>query len=157
MSNLTPSSFLLNNSKGRPDFIMTMLVVVILALLVMLVIWLGLNSLAMVSGQNLSREESNALVELMQSFNSNAQLIILGICSSVFTLAGTYYLRRSSYDNHHEQRAHRKLQEKMMTTQQGAGGGRVAGVQSAASAMGYVDNQQSTLQHPNYDDEEEDI
>ena len=155
MSKLTPSSFLLNNSKGRPDFIMTMLVVVILALLVLLVIWLGLNSLAMVSGQNLSQSESSTLVELMKSFNTNAQLIILGVCSSVFTLAGTYYLRRSSYDNHHEQRAARKMQEKMRNEQ--GYGGRVAGVQPPATSQGFVENQQSTLLHPNYDDEEEDI
>jgi len=155
VSKFTPSSFLLNNSKGRPDFIMTMLVVVILALLVILVIWLGLNSLAMINAKEMPGRESSAVIELMKSFNTNAQLIILGVCSSVFTLAGTYYLRRSAYDDHHEERAKRKFNEQRVAEGQQQHG-RVAGVQPALN-QGFVNNEESTLAHPNYDDEEEDI
>lgn len=143
-----PAGFMLINSKGYPDFVMTMLVVVILALLLVIIFWMGLNLLVFSGDWN--SENSKALGGFISSFNENSQIIILGLCSSVFTLAGTYYLRRSSHDKNYTEREKNHITNNLPID----GGllGAVAGVVS-----GFVDNKDTTLDHPHYDDEEEDI
>ena len=134
----TPAGFLLNNSRGRPDFIMTMLTVIILTFVCVILFWMMLNLLAV----KLSSNEN--IIKLLGNFNENARLIVLGLCSSIFSLAGAYYLRRSAYDKHFESL---KKTKSMLGEDDPAD----------SPAGGYAPPAQSTLTHANYDDEEEDI
>lgn len=127
-----PARFLMRNSKGHPDFVMTMLVTVIVATLLVLLFWTALNLLAFrapfltkpaasseaavatvdstdtatppVATQDplLDDDQLDYLRDLLDTFNEHAQLIVLGLASSIFSLAGAYYLRRASYDKHYE-------------------------------------------------------
>lgn len=137
-----PARFILKNSKGRPDFIMTMLVAVTLALFIVVMFWMVLNLLAF--RMTVSGTANHGVIDLLGSFNENARLIVVGLASSVFSLAGAYYLRRSSFDTHYEKllRTKNEILDKF----------------SGASAdSNYAAPGQSTLSHPNYDDGEEDI
>ncbi len=138
----SPARFLLRNSRGRPDFLMTMLVVMVLALLVSVLFFMMINYLSL-RGAGAGTNEQVA--ESLRNFNDNVRLIILGICSSVFSLAGAYYLRRKAYDEHYES-----------YTQTKASLGALVGGGSLPS-VSFAEPSGSTLTHPNYDDEEEDI
>ena len=144
MDKFKPAGFLLINSKGRPDFLMTMLVVVIVASLLVILFWMGLN-LIVVFG-HWTDAQHQQLTQHMINFNEQTQIIILGLFSSIFTLAGSYYLRRSSYDKHYLERE--KFQHEVAKETQ---------VAIAAPLAGFIENTQSTLLHPNYDDTGEDI
>lgn len=146
MKHRQPATFLLINSKGHPDFIMTMLVVVIIALLFTVLFWMGLNTMFFITEYESGRGEY--MTHFMGVFNDNAQVIIIGLCSSIFTLAGTYYLRRSSFDKHHEVSKQNKNEHLMESALPGTG---------SSVISGFVENNETTLIHPNYDDEEEDI
>ena len=137
-----PARFLLNNSKGYPDFVMTMLVAVTLALFLVLILWAAINIL----GFRLSSDPqaSDQFVEFIKSFNQNSRLIVLGICSSVFSLAAAYYLRRKSYDDHYIQKENLDVS-------------RIGDMLSGLDVAGFITPDKSTLTHPNYDDEDEDI
>lgn len=137
-----PASFLLRNSKGHPDFVMTMLVAVTLAMFIVVMFWLLLNILAFRYAVN--ETASEALLKLLETFNLNARLIVLGFASSVFSLAGAYYLRRASFDKHFAVREKTKLEHGIPTGE-------------GADTSGFVLPELSTLLHPNYDDSEEDI
>jgi acetyl-CoA acetyltransferase len=143
------ASFMLKNSKGHPDFVMTMLVAVTMAMFVVVLVWILFNLLAirMTATPNPTSDVLSMMdraITLLASFNENARLIVLGFASSVFGLAGAYYLRRASYDKHYEAMKKTNLEQ-----------GIVNG--DSASATGFLPPGQSTLLHPNYDDSEEDI
>jgi hypothetical protein len=91
----SPARFLLRNSHGRQDFVMTMLVVAMLALVVSILFFVLINY------PNLRGSTGPGNTESVGKFD-NVRLIILGICSCVFSLAGAYYLRRKAYDEHYE-------------------------------------------------------
>jgi len=136
-----PAKFLLYNSKGHPDFIMTMLVVMILALFLVVLFWMLLNIMAL----RMTGSTGNVqLSQFIMSFNENARLIVLGICSSVFSLAGAYYLRRASFDKHYAVLKEVKAKFGMAKDDD-------------AKAATFAEAEVSTLSHQNYDDEEEDI
>lgn len=141
-----PAKFLLKNSKGHPDFVMTMLVAVILCLFVVLLYWMMLNliGLHLLTQSSPENEKIAASVSsLLANFNENSQIIIIGICSSVFSLAGSYYLRRASFDKHHV--------EKMKL-------GLPTAISSIATGnVGLAGKSDSSIGHPNFDDEDEDI
>lgn len=148
-----PAKFLLNNSKGRPDFLMTMLTIVTIAMLIVLLFWMALNLIAfrttltkeaIAANENNKTEESfiPQLILLVSDFNSNTRLIILGLASSVFSLAGAYYLRRKNYDEHYLKNEKSKL---------------FMGFKENGETPSFVPADKSTIDHPNYDDESEDI
>ncbi len=144
-----PASFLLRNSKGHPDFVMTMLVAVTMAMFVVVLVWILLNLLAFRMTATPSPTDEllglmDRAITLLASFNENARLIVLGFASSVFSLAGAYYLRRASYDKHYESLEKTRVEQGISI------GGR-------AATSGFLPTEQSTLLHPNYDDGEEDI
>lgn len=139
---LNPARFLMVNSKGHPDFIMTMLVSVTLALFLVLLFWMMLNLLAL--KLSLANQGANSIVKLLDSFNENARLLVLGISSSVFSLAGAYYLRRQAHDKHYVE--YKKAKHEM---------GIIDKDEEPRSVFTSIG--ESTLSHPNYDDEEEDI
>jgi hypothetical protein len=138
-----PASFLLRNSKGHPDFVMTMLVAVTLAMFIVVLFWLLLNIMAF-RYSLVGADGQSTLLEMLQSFNENARLIVLGFASSVFSLAGAYYLRRASHDKHYAEREKTKMDHGVPV---GVNGG----------TTGFVSPGHSTMLHPNYDDGEEDI
>ena len=135
-----PARFLLKNSKGHPDFVMTMLVAFSVALFLLLLFWVMINLIGLLNVLTVDAQGNGTLVEFIKSFNSNLQLVVIGLSSSVFGLAGTYYMRRKSYDEHY-------LEKQKTWHSMG----------SIVDAEGFIDKAKSTLQHPNYDDEEEDI
>lgn len=137
-----PARFILKNSKGRHDFIMTMLVAVTLALFIVVMFWMVLNLLAFRMAVTGTAEQD--VIDLLKSFNNNARLIVVGLASSVFSLAGAYYLRRSSFDTHYEKLIRTK--DEILNKFTGGSG-----------EIKYAAPEQSTLSHPNYDDGEEDI
>ena len=142
-----PAKFIIRNSKGYPDFLMTMLTVVTVALLVLLLFWICLNILAFRDSK--TQETDSGFVQYLQSFNENSRIMVLGICSSIFSFAGAYYLRRQSYDKHYESM-------KQMDTNL---------IQSTVSGIiidpdrknSFLPPSETKRQHPNYDDEGEDI
>ena len=140
--NTRPASFMLNNSKGHPDFVMTMLVAVTLAMFIVVLFWMLLNVLAFRAATD--AEPSKYVFQVLESFNENARMIVLGFGSSVFSLAGAYYLRRASYDKHFQERERTRLEFG-------------ADVTDGGDQSGFQPIEQSTLLHENYDDEEEDI
>ena len=135
-----PARFLLRNSKGHPDFVMTMLVAFSVALFLLLLFWIMINLIGLLNVISNSASGNTTLVGFIDSFNNNLQLVVIGLSSSVFGLAGTYYLRRKSYDEHY-------LEKQKTWHNMG----------SILDVDGFIDKAKSTLQHPNYDDEEEDI
>ncbi|VUD59188.1 hypothetical protein TDB9533_02613 [Thalassocella blandensis] len=139
-----PAKFLLSNSKGYPDFVMTMLVAVILCLFIVLLYWMMLNliGLYLLTQPTANPEVVQSVSVLLANFNENSQIIIIGICSSVFSLAGTYYLRRSAYDNHYVEK--KKLDTQVTT-------------QIHNRNVGLAESTSSSIGHPHFDDEEEDI
>jgi hypothetical protein len=140
-----PAKFLLKNSKGHPDFVMTMLVAVILCLFIVLLYWMMLNLIGLQLIAS-ATERNSGVVEAvsasLSSFNDNSQIIIVGICSSVFSLAGSYYLRRASFDKHYVEKKKVELDavQKIMVKDVGLEG-------TTDSSIGI----------PHFDDEEEDI
>ena len=139
-----PAKFLLSNSKGYPDFVMTMLVAVILCLFIVLLYWMMLNliGLHLLTQPEANPEIVQSVSVLLANFNENSQIIIIGICSSVFSLAGTYYLRRAAYDKHY-------VEKKRLDTDLAA--------QQTLHNVGLEGVSTSSIAHPNFDDEEEDI
>ena len=137
-----PASFMLNNSKGHPDFVMTMLVAVTLAMFLVVLFWMLLNVLAFRAATD--ADSSKYVFQMLESFNENARMIVLGFGSSVFSLAGAYFLRRYSYDKHFQERERTRLEFGADVTNEG-------------DQSGFQPIEESTLQHRNYDDEEEDI
>lgn len=139
-----PAKFLLSNSKGYPDFVMTMLVAVILCLFIVLLYWMMLNLIGiyLLTQPQANPDVVQSVSVLLANFNENSQIIILGICSSVFSLAGTYYLRRSAYDKHYVEKKKLDTQLDTNTHNQNAG---------------LAESSTSSISHPNFDDEEEDI
>jgi hypothetical protein len=151
-----PASFLLRNSKGYPDFVMTMLVAVTLALFVVILCWMALNPVCLhrISAPPASQSgtgdversvvSAGGSVQVLNSFNENARLIVLGLYSAVFSLAGVYYLRRRSHDIVYESWQKTKVE---------------LGLDEAGARIpaGHVSPGRSTLMHSNYDDGEEDI
>lgn len=141
-NNMKPASFLLRNSKGHPDFIMTMLVAVILATFLVILFWMWMNTRAMDTAIKISLQ-ANVLAHL-KDFNETSRLIILGLFSSVFSLAGAYYLRRMSQDKVQTAIEKVRLEQGSIDS-------------DGESNSGLLSPEQSTLLDPNYDDGEEDI
>ena len=142
-----PAKFLLKNSKGHPDFVMTMLVAVILCLFVVLLYWMMLNLIALhfITQTNAeNRAVAEAISSLLANFNENSQIIIIGICSSVFSLAGSYYLRRAAYDKHYVEKMKLEMEMENKTPE-------------VSGDVGLAGQNDSSVGHPNFDDEEEDI
>jgi magnesium-transporting ATPase (P-type) len=148
-----PARFLLRNSQGRQDFIMTMLVVAMLALVVSILFFMLINYLS------LRGSTANGGTDAVGNFNDNMRLIILGVCSSVFTLAGAYYLRRKAYDEHYE--SYVKSKESYLKAQAELGAitsdNSLPATTFVPARGSSVLTGVSTLAHPGYDDEEEDV
>jgi len=141
--NLKPASFILRNSKGHPDFVMTMLVAVILATFLVILFWMWMNTRAMDVAAINPNLETEVLVQL-KDFNETSRYIILGLFSSVFSLAGAYYLRRMSQDKGQTAIEKARLEQGLSDSDSEANSGLLA-------------PEQSTLMDSNYDDGEEDI
>ncbi len=136
-----PAAFLMRNSQGYPDFIMTMLVYFSVALFILLLFWIGFQYLAFKITYSLQGEATHPFVEFCKSFNDTIRLIVLGVSSTIFGLAGSYMLRRKFKDDHYIQLKQQEIDL----------GGKIA------DATGFIGETESTLSHSNYDDEEEDI
>ncbi len=140
-----PAKFLMINSKGKPDFIFTLLTIFSFILIFLIIFWAAFNLLAFF--HTLNNTNSQNMIDLLKNYNENMRYIFITFVVQVLGLAGTYYKRRS---------------------QQEKGNGKANEGESPGSAslwpsiladkgLNFVSEKTSTLTHPNYDDEEEDI
>ena len=142
MKNDTPANFLLRNSKGYPDFIMTMLVYFSMALFILLIIWALAQYFGFrITAQMAVSDKDHPFLMFMTSFNDTIRMIVIGVSASVFGLAGSYLLRRKFHDDHY-------LQKKKFESQ---------GSPIVEVIEGFLKPGESSMAHPNFDDEEEDI
>lgn len=142
MKNYTPANFIMRNSKGYPDFIMTMLVYFSLALFVLLLIWVLAQYFGFrVTAQMGAEDKDHPFLLFITSFNDTIRMIVIGVSASVFGLAGSYLLRRKFHDDHY-------LEKKKFESQDSA---------IVEIIEGFLKPGESSMAHPNFDDEEEDI
>ena len=146
MKNETPANFLMRNSKGYPDFIMTMLVYFSMALFVLLIIWALAQYFGFrITSQMAGNDKDHPFLMFMTSFNDTIRMIVIGVSGSVFGLAGSYLLRRKFHDDHFLE----KIKCESQDLNQGS---------SIVEAIeGFLKPGESSMTHPNFDDEEEDI
>ena len=139
-----PASFILNNSKGYPDFIMTMLIYFSLALFLLLILWVLAQYFGLRFTAELDPETANdhPFITYMKHFNDTLKTIVLGVSGSVFALATSYMLRRKFHDDHF------LAMKRLDNTLPGSG------VMDMVS--GFLQPGQSSKTHPHYDNEEED-
>ncbi len=141
MSKQLPAGFIMRNSRGYPDFIMTLLVYFSLALFTLLIIWVLLQYCGLRFSLRIPADGTHPFMEFMHGFNETIRLIIISLSGSIFGLAGSYLLRRKFYDDHYLEKQKRKGSSH----------------HTEIHTSGFVTASQSSLQHSNYDDEEEDI
>ncbi len=96
-----PSTWLLRNSKGYPDFLFTIVVFSLALLFIVLIIWIlfGILSFAYAA-----TPKAATLLKIMDSMKTG----LVSLAGIVFGLAGSYTVRRYKYDDHHEARMKRK-------------------------------------------------
>lgn len=141
MNKQAPAGFIMRNSRGYPDFIMTMLVYFSLALFILLIIWVMVQYFGFRVSLRLASDAKHPFIEFLHGFDETIRLIIISISGSVFGLSGSYLLRRKFYDDHHLER--QKIKPRSGHT--------------LIDTDGFINAGQSTLTHGNYDDDEEDI
>ena len=96
-----PSTWLLRNSKGYPDFLFTIVAYSLALLFLVLVIWIlfGILSFAYAG-----TPKAATLLKIKDSMKTG----LVSLAGVVFGLAGSYTVRRYKYDEHHEIRQQRK-------------------------------------------------
>jgi len=142
MTRKKPATFIMHNSKGFPDFIMTMLVYFSITLFVLLLVWILTQYFGFRVTSNMSAaDKEHPFLMFLQSFNDTIRMIVIAVSGSVFALAGSYLLRRKFHDDHYLN----KLKFESDTQKH------------APITHGTLGFEQSSISHPNFDDEEEDI
>ena len=91
-----PSKWLLNNSKGYPDFLFTLLVYSFLLFTIICFVWVGL---IMIVAVNPSSTDFSSLKEILKDI----RIGLVAIAGLVFGLAGNYTVRRFKKDEQHLQ------------------------------------------------------
>lgn len=93
----TPSSWLMRNSMGFPDFLFTILTYAMLLLIFISLVWIGFGLLAFVHAGTPKQE---ALLSVMESMRAG----LISLVGVVFGLAGSYTVRRFKKDDHYIQK-----------------------------------------------------
>jgi len=89
-----PSSWLLRNSKGYPDFLFTIVTYSLILLALVSLIWIAFGILSFIHA---GTPEAETLVKVMDSMKTG----LVSLAGVVFGLAGSYTVRRFKYDEHY--------------------------------------------------------
>lgn len=136
-----PASFIKNNSKGEPDFVMTLLVWFAKVVIYSSLVWAAVNLIVLGLTQTDASNEVRAFtLQYLVAFNDGFWKGVVGICGVTGSLASAYYLRRKNSDQN-------KLELMKVQARSGLLGW----------ASDFVDNAKSTIGHKNYDPSKEDI
>lgn len=92
-----PSSWLLKNSKGYPDFLFTILTYSMILLIFLALSWLAFAVLAYSHAGN---PRITAVLQIMNSMKTG----LISLAGVVFGLAGSYTVRRYKTDDHYLQK-----------------------------------------------------
>ncbi|MDI6792420.1 MAG: hypothetical protein QME81_06070 [bacterium] len=105
MQNLrgNPSSWLLKNSVGYPDFLFTILTYAMLLLIFVSLFWVGFGVLAWM---NAGTPKADTILKIMDSMKAG----LVALAGIVFGLAGSYTVRRFKKDNYDIEK--KKLEQK---------------------------------------------
>lgn len=96
-----PSTWLLRNSKGYPDFLFTIVTYSLALLVLVLVVWIIFGVLSFVYA---GTPKAATVLKIMESMKTG----LVSLAGVVFGLAGSYTVRRYKFDDHHEKRQERK-------------------------------------------------
>ena len=96
-----PSTWLLRNSKGYPDFLFTIVTYSLALLVLVLLIWIFFGILSFAYA---TTPKAAVLLKIMDSMKTG----LVSLAGVVFGLAGSYTVRRYKYDDHYEKRQLRK-------------------------------------------------
>ncbi|NOX87748.1 MAG: hypothetical protein GXO77_01895 [Calditrichaeota bacterium] len=92
-----PSSWLLKNSKGFPDFLFTILTYSMILLVFLSLIWIAFAVLAFIRA---GTPQAEILIKIMNSMKTG----LVSLAGVVFGLAGSYTVRRFKTDDHYLQK-----------------------------------------------------
>jgi len=92
-----PSSWLLRNSQGFPDFLFTILTYSMLLLIAVSLLWLAFGVLSFVHAGS---GEAAVLIQIMDSMKTG----LISLAGVIFGLAGSYTVRRFKKDDHYIQK-----------------------------------------------------
>ncbi len=92
-----PSSWLLKNSKGYPDFLFTILTYSMILLIFLALSWLAFALLAYLHAGNV---KTSIIIKIMESMKTG----LISLAGVVFGLAGSYTVRRFKTDDHYLQK-----------------------------------------------------
>lgn len=99
-----PSSWLLKNSKGYPDFLFTILTYSMLLLIFVSLVWIAFGLLTFIHAESYKAE---VLIKVMDSMKTG----LISLAGIVFGLAGSYTVRRFKKDDHFVERQKIEQQE----------------------------------------------
>ena len=88
-----PSPWLLNNSRGFPDFLFTILTYSMLLLVLVTLMWITFGILAFLNADNI---KADVILQVMDSMKTG----LISLAGVVFGLAGSYTVRRYKTDEH---------------------------------------------------------
>ncbi len=103
-----PSSWLLKNSSGYPDFLFTILTYSMILLIFLALIWVAFAILAFF---NTGTPQAALLVEIMDNMKTG----LISLAGVVFGLAGSYTVRRYKKDQHYVEK--KKMEEGIIGTE----------------------------------------
>ncbi len=92
-----PSSWLLRNSKGFPDFLFTILTYSMILLIFVSLIWIAFAVLSFIYA---GKQEAVILLKIMESMKTG----LISLAGVIFGLAGSYTVRRFKKDDHYVQK-----------------------------------------------------
>ncbi len=92
-----PSSWLLKNSKGFPDFLFTILTYSMILLVFLTLIWIAFAVLAFIRA---GTPQAEILIKIMNGMKTG----LVSLAGVVFGLAGSYTVRRFKTDDHYLQK-----------------------------------------------------
>lgn len=99
-----PSSWLLRNSEGFPDFLFTILTYSMLLLIAVSLLWMAFGVLSFVHAGS---REASVLIQIMDSMKTG----LISLAGVIFGLAGSYTVRRFKKDEHYLQKKQIDQQE----------------------------------------------
>lgn len=89
-----PSKWLLNNSKGFPDFLFTILTYSMILLVFVSLIWIGFGILSFIHAGS---SKAATLIQVLESMKTG----LISLAGVIFGLAGSYTMRRFKKDEQH--------------------------------------------------------
>ncbi|HGY56770.1 MAG TPA: hypothetical protein ENK44_13775 [Caldithrix abyssi] len=92
-----PSTWLLRNSKGFPDFLFTILTYSMILLIFVSLVWIAFAVLSFIYA---GKPQAVTLLKIMESMKTG----LISLAGVIFGLAGSYTVRRFKKDDHYVQK-----------------------------------------------------